>query len=100
MNEDPKLDFLKERLDKARKNTKDTSEDKQKKSSGMAWRIGIELFVAVGVGFFAGKQLDIWIDSKPLFMIILTMLGFAAGIKNVMVLAKKMQDDAEADDAS
>lgn len=100
MSEDPNLHSLKKRLEKAKSNTDSAKPAEKPKSSGLAWRIGIELFVAVAVGFFIGQQIDIWTDTKPIFTAILTILGFAAGIKNVMVLAKKMQEAMESEDQS
>jgi ATP synthase protein I len=48
-----------------------------------AWRIGLELMVAVGVGTGAGWAIDRWLGTRPWGMIILFFLGVAAGMLNV-----------------
>jgi ATP synthase protein I len=48
-----------------------------------AWRIGLELMVAVGVGTGLGWALDRWLGTRPWGMIVLFFLGVAAGMVNV-----------------
>ncbi|MCY4446481.1 MAG: AtpZ/AtpI family protein [Rhodobacteraceae bacterium] len=55
-----------------------------------AWRMVIELVVGVGMGFILGYGLDILFGTKPLIMIVLTLLGFAAGINLMLKTAKEM----------
>ena len=47
------------------------------------YTLGINLLVSTGIGGLAGYGLDSWLDTKPLWMIILLFLGFAAGIYQV-----------------
>jgi ATP synthase protein I len=55
---------------------------------GLAFRIGTELVAAVFVATFIGYYLDKWLGTKPIFIIILFMVGVAAGIFNVVRSAK------------
>jgi ATP synthase protein I len=55
---------------------------------GMAFRIGIELVAAIFVATFIGYYLDKWLGTKPIFIIILFIVGVAAGIFNVVRSAK------------
>jgi len=46
-------------------------------------RILIELTVAVGVSVFLGYWLDKWLETTPLFLIIMFFLGSIAGFVNI-----------------
>ena len=50
---------------------------------GLAFRIGLELVVAVVVGVLIGWALDRWLGTRPWGMIVLFFLGVAAGMVNV-----------------
>ncbi|WP_262695903.1 AtpZ/AtpI family protein [Kordiimonas aquimaris] len=93
--EEPSFD---ERLDRAQKKADDkpsfeNAEDKSGSPMGIAFKMGIELVVGSGVGAFIGFWFDRWFDTKPVFLIVLLILGFASGIRNVIREANKMQDD-------
>jgi ATP synthase protein I len=49
----------------------------------LGWRIGLELVVAVVVGFFIGWAIDKGLGPRPWGMIIGFFLGIAAGMVNV-----------------
>jgi ATP synthase protein I len=51
--------------------------------AGRAMRAGIDLAAALLVGGFLGYWLDKWLNTKPLFMILLFFMGFAAGFLNI-----------------
>jgi ATP synthase protein I len=59
---------------------------------GAAFKLGTELVAAVVVGTIIGFILDNWFDTKPWLMIFFFFLGSAAGILNVIKVAKKMQE--------
>ncbi len=46
-------------------------------------RVGVELVAAVIVGLAIGWGLDVWLKTRPLFLILLAFLGGVAGIVNV-----------------
>jgi len=59
-------------------------------SYGIATRLVAELVAGILVGVLFGWYLDQLFDTKPWLMIILIMLGAAAGITNVMRAAKQL----------
>jgi ATP synthase protein I len=48
------------------------------------FRLSTELVAGVAVGAGLGWLLDKWLGTTPWGMIVLLMLGFAAGVLNVM----------------
>ena len=61
---------------------------------GIAGRFGIELGTALFVGAGLGWLLDHWLHTAPIFIAIMTILGAAAGILNVMRAAKELNAEA------
>lgn len=57
---------------------------------GMAWRITVELVVAVMVGAGIGYALDRWLGTAPWLMMLFLLLGGAAGVMNAYRAAKGM----------
>jgi ATP synthase protein I len=62
---------------------------------GQAMKIAIELVVGIAVGGFIGKVLDDQFGTLPLFLIVFLMLGFAAGLVNIVRTARRLQAEAE-----
>ena len=106
------LKALEARLDKAQaRHTKSVTDQKTDGSLlGMAWRLSTELVVAVLVGAGLGFGLDKLFNTQPWLLIVGLGFGFAAGIKNTLRVAEKMdaqtahiplgddiQDDNDAD---
>ena len=54
------------------------------------WRMVIELVAGLGIGFGMGYGLDAVFGTLPIFMIVFTPLGFAAGVKTMMRTASEM----------
>ncbi len=65
----------------------------------MAWRMVIEMVSGLGIGFGIGLGLDALFGTMPLFMVLFTMLGFAAGVKVMLRSAKEMNEDRAAEQA-
>ena len=84
-----------ERLGRARGRHK-VAPDAQARGSAMgkAFRISSELVVGLFVGGLIGWQLDKWLDTSPVMLIIFFLLGAAAGIWNVIRVALEMQSSA------
>ena len=59
---------------------------------GQGLRIGIEMVVSVAVGAGLGYFIDNWAGTTPLFMIVFLFLGFAAGIMNVLRIARGLDE--------
>jgi ATP synthase protein I len=55
-------------------------------------RLSSELVAGVLVGAVIGWSLDYWVGTKPWGMIVLVLLGFAAGVLNVMRSAGVMAE--------
>lgn len=66
---------------------------------GIAFKMGIELVVGSGVGAFIGYWFDKWLGTAPVFLVLLLILGFAAGVRNVVRDAIRMQEADEAAEA-
>ena len=75
---------------------------------GLAFRVGVELLSAVAVGGAIGWGLDLWLETRPWLMLVLLLLGGAAGILNVYRISSgysyaagyKKADDAAGDSTS
>ncbi len=82
----PDLAELEKRLKRARKPQLEGEQQPTSRGSalGFGFRIAIDLVCAVAVGFGAGFGLDWWLETSPWFLLILTPLGVAAGILNVV----------------
>ena len=62
----------------------------------MAWRMVIDLVVSMMVGAAMGWGLDWLLGTLPLFLIIMILFGFAAGVRNVLRAAEEMQRKQQA----
>jgi ATP synthase protein I len=60
-----------------------------------AWRMVTELVAGLGIGFVIGYALDAWLGTKPLFLVVFILLGFAAGVNVMFRTAKEMQKEAD-----
>lgn len=71
------------------------SRDRRSSSRGMAYglRMASELVAAVLVGGLIGYGLDHWLGSKPWLFLIMFIIGFAAGVRNVMRGYAQVQAD-------
>ncbi|MEM1314888.1 MAG: AtpZ/AtpI family protein [Pseudomonadota bacterium] len=54
----------------------------------LAWRMVIDLAAGIAVGLTIGWGLDVLIGTKPLFMIVFVLLGFAAGVRVMLQSAE------------
>ena len=77
--------------------------DEHYSQAQLAWRMVIELVAGLGIGFGMGYGLDSLFGTIPIFLVLFTFLGLAAGVKTMMrsaeeVRAKQMADTAARDD--
>jgi ATP synthase protein I len=63
-------------------------------AAGIAFRFATELVVAIGFCAGLGWLLDRWLHTAPIFLVIMFVLGAAAGIRNVMQAAKELNAQA------
>lgn len=90
-NLDKRLGDLKSRDHAAAK----ASRDRSSQSRGMAYglRMASELVAAVLVGGLIGYGLDHVLGTKPWLFLVMFIIGFAAGVRNVMRGFSRVQAD-------
>lgn len=64
-----------------------------------AWRMVIELVTGLLIGFGMGYGLDSLFGTLPIFLVLFTLLGLAAGIKTMMRSAEEIQKQNLADES-
>ena len=62
-------------------------------AAGFGWRMTIDLVVGVMVGAAIGWGLDALFGSIPLFLIVMTMFGFAAGVRVMLMSVTDYEKD-------
>lgn len=55
-----------------------------------AWRMVIELVAGIAIGFGIGYGLDSLFGTIPIFLVLFTLLGFAAGVKTMIATAAEL----------
>ena len=74
--------------------------DEHYSAANLAWRMVIELVAGLGIGFGIGFGLDSLFGTLPIFLVLFTLLGFAAGVQTMLRTAKEFQPkDQSADTA-
>jgi ATP synthase protein I len=70
----------------------------------VAWRMVIELVTGMLLGMGIGYGLDVLFGTLPVFLIIFSLFGFAAGVKTMLgsarQLAQKAADEAARDEGN
>ncbi|MBO21413.1 MAG: hypothetical protein CMM26_03400 [Rhodospirillaceae bacterium] len=91
----PELPELKQRLGKIRDRRAGEQQKSSSRSKGGASDIGVgakvvvDLVAGVGFGGGIGWSLDWWLETKPWFLVVFLMLGFVAGLLNVIRTANQ-----------
>lgn len=96
------LQQLGDKIDAAKDRRKPKPKAKGNKFSaaGFGWRMTIDLVTGICVGAAIGWGLDSLSGTKPAFLIVMTMFGFAAGVRVMLKSAEEFQkDQASGDDA-
>jgi ATP synthase protein I len=60
----------------------------------VAWRMVIELVTGMLLGTGIGYGLDVLFGTLPIFLIIFSLLGFAAGVKTMLGSARQLAKTA------
>lgn len=90
-----RLDALDERLGAARGRRPEPDENERRGNAiGLSFRIAADLVAGVLVGGLIGWQLDAWLGTRPVMLLIFLVLGTAAGLLNVIRTARNMQPGA------
>jgi ATP synthase protein I len=91
--ETDRLRALEERIAKAKRagETKPHTEEHYSRAQ-LAWRMVIELVAGLLIGFGIGYGLDTLLGTLPVFMVLFTLLGFAAGVQTMVRSAREIQE--------
>ncbi|MBC7132290.1 MAG: AtpZ/AtpI family protein [Roseovarius sp.] len=91
-DQDERLKELEARI--ARLRGKDAPRPPQEEHYSLAqhaWRMVIELVAGLMIGFGMGYGLDWLFGTLPVFLVVFTLLGLAAGIRTMMRSAAEIQ---------
>ena len=73
--------------------------DEHYSQAQLAWRMVIELVAGLGIGFGIGYGLDSLFGTLPIFLVLFTLLGLAAGVKTMLRSATEVRKTKPADEA-
>ncbi|MEA3544375.1 MAG: AtpZ/AtpI family protein [Thermodesulfobacteriota bacterium] len=67
------------------------AEDKRQlyKSLGFLSSVGMSLVISILIGLAMGVYLDRWLDTSPLFTLIMLLIGVLSGFRNVYILTTR-----------
>lgn len=65
----------------------------------VAWRMVSELVAGLLLGLAIGYGLDWMFGTMPIFLVIMTLLGFIAGVRTMIGTARVMARDTDGDNA-
>ncbi len=76
------------------------AEDKRQlyKSIGFLSSVGISLVASILIGLAMGIYLDQWLDTPPLFTLIMLLIGVISGFRNVYILTTRELKRQELED--
>lgn len=85
-----RLDALEAKLAEKREPDAPTRhQDEHHSQAQMGWRMVTELVAGLGIGFGMGYGLDMVFGTAPLLIIVMTLFGFAAGIRVMLRTAQE-----------
>lgn len=88
---DKRINAAKKQQDKK----KAKEEIKTKDALSNAFRIGTEFIAAVAVGFCFGFVIDKIFGTKIIFILVFSLFGCMAGMRNVYLTAKEIEEQME-----
>ncbi len=95
MAEEPdpeRLRALEKRIAEVRRDTApEPPREEHFSQANQGWRMVIELVSGLGIGFVVGYGIDYLAGTLPVFLVLFTLLGFAAGVKTMLRTAKEIQ---------
>ena len=95
-----KLSALGKRIDEVQRRRDVVKSQPPPAALGIAFRFLTEMVAALAVGAGLGWGIDWLFGTRPIFFIILLVLGAAAGIRNVVSAAKELNAHAVAASAA
>ncbi len=94
--DDPALDDLESRIQKARAAQPAAGPDTPRPSPvGAALRLAVEMVSALFVGAGMGWLLDEWLGTKPWLLLVFLLLGAAGGMLNVYRTGRRLSASSE-----
>ena len=98
--ETDRLKALEERIAKAKAaGAPKPHMDEHYSQAHLAWRMVIELVAGLLIGFGIGYGLDTLFGTLPVFLMLFTVLGFAAGVQTMVRSAREIQQKHQAREA-
>lgn len=94
-----RLDALDKRIAALKGKEEKPHQEEHYSQAQTAWRMVIELVAGLGIGFGIGFGLDSLIGTLPVFLVVFTLLGFAAGVQTMMRTANEIQEAKTAETA-
>ena len=91
MNNNKKLENLKQKLDKLQSSKTDQSRRYKKTGAGFGFKISTEIIAALIVGVCIGLLVDNYFNTKPFGLIIFFILGALAGFLNVYRVMRRIE---------
>ena len=73
--------------------TKTLERDDHYSQVQQGWRMVIELVAGIAIGVGMGYGLDSLFGTLPMFLVLFTLLGLAAGIRVMLQTARELQPD-------
>lgn len=95
MAEEPfseRLKRLEERIAKAKETREPPRSHRGEFTQGsLAWRMVTELVVGMALGLAIGLGLDALFGTRPVFLVVFVLLGFAGGIRTMLRTADEVR---------
>ena len=93
MNNNKKLENLKQKLDKFQSSKTNQGHKYKKTGAGFGFKISTEIIAALIVGVCIGLLVDNYFNSKPFGLIIFFILGALAGFLNVYRVMRRIENE-------
>ncbi len=90
MNNNRKLEDLKQKLDKIQSSKTDQKHKHKETGAGFGFKISTEIIAALVVGVGIGLIVDNYFNTKPFGLIIFFILGALAGFFNVYRVMRRI----------
>jgi ATP synthase protein I len=95
-----RLEQLNKRIEAVKKTQEPTPRaDEHYSQAHLAWRMVIEMVAGLAIGFGIGYGLDSLFGTLPIFLVLFTLLGMAAGVKTMLRSAQEIQEQKLAEQA-
>ena len=93
MNNNKKLEDLKQKLDKLQSSKKDQNQKNKGTGAGFGFKISTEIIAALVIGVCIGLLVDNYFNTKPFGLIIFFILGALAGFLNVYRVMRRIEKE-------